>query len=82
MWNFSNEIPLEMPGVVDKLNKFMNYIRNYTLTKWSRFVPITVAIVDNPFAYEGLMASLDVDVFSSNAGYRGLDFQGTPIVTY
>jgi hypothetical protein len=76
MWNFSNELPLSSDAsLVQLLNKYIGYIRSYTFQKWNRFVPITAAVVDIPSAYNSLVAELDVDIFSSNAGYRGLDFQ-------
>ena len=31
-------------------------------------------MVDDPFTYNNLYPELDVDVFSTNAGYRGLGF--------
>ena len=55
----------------------MNYIREYTQQKWNRFVPVTAAVVDIPSSYDNLMKNLHVDIFSSNAGYRGYDFQVT-----
>ena len=76
MWNFSNELPLAADAsLVDLLNKYMVYIKEYTMQKWNRFIPVTVAVVDLPDSYDSLMANLDVDIFSSNAGYRGLTFQ-------
>jgi len=76
MWNFSNELPLSGdPTLVATLNRYISYIRNYTMLKWERSVPITAAVVDIPTSYNTLVATLDVDVFSSNAGYRGLNFQ-------
>jgi hypothetical protein len=61
--------------LVTLLNKYISYIRNYTLERWGRKVPVTSAVVDIPTSYNTLMETLDVDVFSSNAGYRGLNFQ-------
>jgi hypothetical protein len=35
-------------------------------------VPITSAVVDYPPAYDMLVRTMKVDVFTANAGYRGL----------
>ena len=43
--------------------------------KWGRTVPIISAVVDLPDSYQYLSQALDVDIFATNAGYRGLDFQ-------
>ena len=76
MWNFSNELPLDTDAsLLALINKYIPYIRDYTFQKWNRFVPITVAVVDIPSSYDMLVETLDVDVFSTNAGYRGVDFQ-------
>ena len=76
MWNFSNELPLDTnPEIVEMLNKYMKYIKEYQAQKWNRYVPVTAAVVDIPSSYDHLMATLDVDIFSTNAGYRGVDFQ-------
>ena len=76
MWNFSNELPLaDDASLVALLNKYIAYIKSYTQSKWNRFVPVTSAVVDIPTSYDNLVANLDVDIFSTNAGYRGLDFQ-------
>lgn len=76
MWNFGNELPLANdPSLVALLNKYIGYIRNYTAETWDRFVPVSVAVVDMSTSYDTLVATLDVDIFSTNAGYRGLNFQ-------
>jgi len=74
MWTFGNELPLDQ-HLVAKLNEYMSYARMYTWSKWNRFVPVSHAVVDNPPSYDWLAASLKVDIFSTNAGYRGLGFQ-------
>jgi hypothetical protein len=75
MWSFSNELPLATDeSLVTLLNKYIPYIRTYTTQKWNRFIPVTAAVIDIPSSYNHLVSTLDVDVFSSNAGYRGLDF--------
>jgi hypothetical protein len=75
MWNFGNELPLG-DQLIDRLNTHMDFIRTYTYAKWNRTIPVTLAVVDNPFSYEKLYNVLRVDVFSTNAGYRGLGFSG------
>jgi Sec-independent protein secretion pathway component TatC len=75
MWNFGNELPLD-DTLITRMNGLMDFIRNYTLVKWSRLIPVTVAVVDDPHTYDHLVAAMKVDVFSTNAGYRGLNFQG------
>jgi hypothetical protein len=76
MWNFGNELPLANdPSLVALLNKYISYIRSYTVQKWNRYIPISVAVVDVSSSYDKLVPDLDVDIFSTNAGYRGVDFQ-------
>jgi hypothetical protein len=73
---FSNELPLSSDAsLVALLNKYIAYIKQYTQQKWGRSIPVTSAVVDIPTSYDTLMANLNVDVFSSNAGYRGTNFQ-------
>ncbi len=74
MWALGNELPLG-DQLIGTVNKYMNYARQYTYTKWNRVLPVTHAVVDLPPSYDHLAQYLDVDVFSTNAGYRGLGFQ-------
>ena len=73
MWALGNELPLD-DFLIGLLNKYMNYTRQYTLDRWNRSLPLTHAVVDLPTSYDKLARELDVDVFSTNAGYRGFGF--------
>jgi len=44
------------------------------LLRWNRVILITSAVVDLPNSYDHLAQVLDVDVFTTNAGYRGISF--------
>jgi len=75
MWNFGNELGVgNDPNLLNVLNNYMNFIREYTIQRWNRSIPITSAVVDLPESYNTLAAQLNVDIFTTNAGYRGLDF--------
>jgi hypothetical protein len=74
MWAIGNELPLD-DKLIGTINKYANYARYYTWQKWNRFIPVTHCVVDNPPSYDHLAQYLAVDVFSTNAGYRGLGFQ-------
>ena len=74
MFALGNELPLD-DNLIAILNKYIAYSKSYLQQKWGRVVPITHAVVDLPPSYDHLAATLNVDVFSSNAGYRGLGFQ-------
>jgi len=69
-WPILNDVPLR-----DKLNQYIAFARNYTETKWGRKIPFSHAMNDDPFAYDTIYQTLDVDVISTNAGYRGEGFQ-------
>ena len=73
MWALGNELPLDNT-LVGLLNDYMGYARVYTKQKWNRVLPCTHAVVDLPPSYDWLARDLDVDVFSTNAGYRGFGF--------
>lgn len=75
MYTLGNELPLNDPVIVNLVNQYMAFSRNYSLIKWGRSIPISLAVVDDPFTYNELYDILDVDVFTTNAGYRGLGFQ-------
>jgi len=76
MFSVGNELPIlaDVP-LRDKLNQYIAYARNYTYAKWGRTIPITHAMNDDPFSYDTIYQKLDVDVMSTNAGYRGEGFQ-------
>jgi len=56
------------------VNDYIHFIREYTRQKWNRTIPITSAVVDLPLSYNSLAATLNVDIFTTNAGYRGVSF--------
>lgn len=62
------------PELLEKVNFAMDTLRNYTLAKWNRLIPATVAIVDDPTTYDFYVQNLRVDVFTTNAGYRSVYF--------
>jgi hypothetical protein len=75
MFTLGNELNIANdPILLADVNFYIGYARNYTMRKWGRKIPFTHAIVDNPSTYNRLYEQLDVDVFTSNAGYRGLGF--------
>lgn len=73
MWALGNELPLD-DQLIALLNDYMGFARVYTKQKWNRFIPCTHAVVDLPTSYDKLARELDVDIFSTNAGYRGFGF--------
>jgi len=76
MYTFGNELGTATAdqSFIDSLNHFFNFIRTYQEKKWGRKIPVSIAEVDLPSSYEKLASTLDVDVFSTNAGYRGFTF--------
>jgi len=76
MYTVGNEWPVHVDGTLrQKLNQYMAYARNYSMIKWGRFIPFTHAMLDDPFIYDAMYSQLDVDIVSTNAGYRGEGFQ-------
>ncbi len=57
----------------DIINKQMDRVRYYQLTRWNRFIPVSTTLVDLPNCYETLFQELHVDIMSTNAGYRDLN---------
>jgi len=76
MFGFGNELPVYGDGgtLVASLNQQMAYIRQYQQQKFNRTIPITNCVVDYPASYNTLVETFDVDVFCTNAGYRGYGF--------
>jgi len=75
MFAFGNELNLfGDQTLIPIVNDAINYARTYLKTKWNRSVPFTTAVVDLPQSYPVLVPALDVDVFTTNAGYRGFSF--------
>jgi len=68
-WNVINDNTL-----LQKVNMYMEFARNYSIQKWGRKIPLTHVLVDDPFEYDIMYSQLNVDIFSTNAGYRGLGF--------
>jgi len=78
MWAMGNELNFKKnPDMLSFINKHLGMIRNVTLDLHGRVVPVTSAVVDDPEIYDELVPVLDVDVFTTNAGYRGPDGFGT-----
>jgi hypothetical protein len=59
------------PSMITFINKHLGMIRNITRELHGRVVPVTSAVVDDPEIYDELVPIIDVDVFTTNAGYRG-----------
>lgn len=75
MFTLGNELPLSSnPQLLQMVNDYIKFSKDYLMTKWGRSVPFTHAIVDYPASYNTLYEQLEVDVFTSNAGYRGIGF--------
>merc|ERR1712137_686727 len=72
MWQFGNELPLTVtdnnlgPTLIAKLNHFFDYARTYTWIRWQRILPISVALVDLPSAYNELVRDLKTDIVTTN----------------
>eukprot|EP00029_Vermamoeba_vermiformis_P013208 TRINITY_DN8120_c0_g1_i1.p1 TRINITY_DN8120_c0_g1~~TRINITY_DN8120_c0_g1_i1.p1 ORF type:complete len:493 (-),score=131.66 TRINITY_DN8120_c0_g1_i1:54-1532(-) len=78
MWAMGNELNFKKnPGMLEFINKHLGMIRNITLELHNRVVPVTSAVVDDPEIYDVLVPELDVDIFTTNAGYRGPEGFGT-----
>jgi len=76
MFTLGNELNIyNDASLLNLTNGFIAFAKSYSLSKWGRSIPITNAVVDNPTTYPYLYANLNVDVFTTNAGYRGLGFQ-------
>lgn len=65
---------LEDPDLLNKVNYYIDYAREYSMSKWGRKIPMTHAIIDIPTTYRTFYEKLNVDVFTTNAGYRGQGF--------
>ena len=73
MWAVGNELGLySKPELRATVNTLMDYIREYTITKWNRLIPVTTTEVDLPESFPLLSTNLKVDIFSFNAGYRDI----------
>jgi hypothetical protein len=71
MWVIGNELGLySKPELRATVQKMIVKVREYTLQKWNRIIPVTTCEVDLPQSYNLLAEDLDVDLFMTNAGYR------------
>jgi hypothetical protein len=71
MWVVGNELGLaSKPELRKTVQKMIVKVREYTLQKWNRVIPVTTCEVDLPNSYNLLSDELDVDLFMTNAGYR------------
>jgi hypothetical protein len=71
MWVVGNELGLySKPDLRKIVQKMIVKVREYTLQKWNRVIPVTTCEVDLPQSYNLLSDELDVDLFMTNAGYR------------
>jgi hypothetical protein len=83
IWQFGNEMNWDgvhlgfypYPDLMAKYNNYAAYIRQYTLSKWGRKIPITHAVVDYDTTFDWLMQRFDTDIFSLNS------FRGTTTTT-
>jgi len=76
MFTVGNELPVASdPDILAKVNHLIGFSKQYMNSKYGKSIPITHAVVDDPTTYNHLAQALDVDVFTANAGYRGLGFQ-------
>ncbi len=75
-WVVGNELGLYTKNELRALvNKMIIKVREYTLEKWNRIVPVTTCEVDLPESYNLLTDELDVDFFMTNAGYRDVHIE-------
>eukprot|EP00026_Physarum_polycephalum_P003470 Phypoly_transcript_03482.p1 GENE.Phypoly_transcript_03482~~Phypoly_transcript_03482.p1 ORF type:complete len:768 (+),score=86.79 Phypoly_transcript_03482:78-2381(+) len=85
IWQFGNEMNWDgdlsvlgfypYPDLMNKYNNYAQYIRQYTLAKWGRKIPITHAVIDFDTTFDWLMEYFDIDIFSLNT------FRGTSTTT-
>jgi len=65
-WVWSNDPRWDSPAATDKFNRYLDYIRRYTLSKWNRSIPITAAIPNVQGNYNFQYQNWHVDIFSAN----------------
>lgn len=75
LWQLGNEQSWSWYGRSDnwnntvytqKLNRYLNYIRTYTKTKWNRFIPVTSTIPNTHATYNYMFQNWAVDIFTAN----------------
>ncbi len=76
MFAFGNEMGVGVdPALRMTVNHYLDFIRNYTRTRWNREIPVTLGEVDLPNAYNLLAVDLHVDLLMTNAGkYRYIKY--------
>lgn len=74
MYLVGNEIDVCNDETIREIiNRQMDRVRYYQLTRWNRFIPVSTTLVDLPNCYEKLFQELHADIISTNAGYRDLN---------
>lgn len=79
MWQFGNEMNWDgtklgfypYPDLMAKYNNYVQYIRQYTLSRWGRKIPITHAVIDFPQTFDWLLKNFDLEILSLNT-FRGV----------
>jgi len=57
-----------------KVNDYVNYARRYTLSKWGRIVPVSIAFQSTLSKFDTWFSKLNVDVLSTN--FFGYNYKG------
>jgi len=74
MWCLGNEMDIYTnTNLLNIVNNKIALVRQRTMAIHNRRIPVTHAIIDYPDKYEPLVKVLDVDIFTTNAGYRDVD---------
>jgi hypothetical protein len=73
MWQLGNEMEWSWGAstwnsatVIAKINRYFNYVRKYTLSKWGRVIPVTSAFQYQQNRFTTWISQLHIDVFSAN----------------
>lgn len=71
MWCLGNEMGIATnETLLNLVNQKLKVVRERTKAIHNRVIPVTHAVIDLPDHYEHWAMTLDVDVFTTNAGYR------------
>jgi len=71
MWCLGNEMEIKTnETLLNLVNEKIKLVRTRTKALHNRMIPVTHAVIDYPDYYEKWAQELDVDVFTTNAGYR------------
>jgi len=73
-WNYNGNTLWNNTAYNDKHNRYIDYIRRYTISKWNRFIPITTAAVNIVSAFNLQYSYWHVDIFSSNVFGTNFDY--------